>query len=61
MIVRRKQIAYERLIERLEQLREQVRERRNEMTKWTDKNFKAENVKKHLKDLTEGIPQFKWD
>jgi len=61
LIVRRKEIAYERLLKWLEELRKRVKENRDEIAKWRDEKFKAENVKKRLKDLTEGIPEFKWD
>ena len=61
LIIQRKQIAYERLLKRLEELRNRVKESRNEIAKWMDDKFKAENIKKRLKDLNEGIPQFSWD
>jgi len=62
LIVRRKEIAYERLLKWLEELQKRVRESRDEIAKWKDETFKAENVKKHIKDLTEETtPQFRWD
>jgi hypothetical protein len=61
LIVRRKEIAYERLLRRLEELRKQICESRDQIEEWRKPKFKEENVKKHLKDLTEGIAQFRWD
>ncbi len=62
LIVRQKEIAYERLLKWLEELRNRVRESRDEITKWKDEKVKVENVKKHIKDLTEETtPPFRWD
>jgi hypothetical protein len=61
LIVRKKQIAYEQLLKRLEDLQKKVRESRDEIDKWQDEKFKSENVKKHTKDLLEGTPQLRWD
>jgi len=61
LIVKRKEIMYERLLKWLEELKDRVKESKVEIKKWQDKEFKAENVKKRLKDLTEGTPRFEWD
>jgi len=61
LIVRRKEIAYERLLKWLEELRNRVRESRNEIGKWKDEKFKAENVKKHVEDLLDETPRLRWD
>jgi len=61
LIVRKKEIAYERLLRWLEGLRKRVKESRGEIAKSKDEEVKAENVKNRLKDLTEGIPKFAWD
>jgi hypothetical protein len=63
LIVRQKEIAYERLLKWLEGLRNRVRESRDEIIKFQNKEVKAENVKKHIKDLTEEStpPPFRWD
>jgi len=62
LIVRQKQIRYEQLLKWLEELRNRVRESRDEIDKWKDEKFKAENVKKHVKELLEETtPQFRWD
>ncbi|MHC4172564.1 MAG: hypothetical protein ACYTBX_00970 [Planctomycetota bacterium] len=61
LIVRRKQIAYEQLLKRLEELREHVRESRGEIAKWRSDEFKKENVKKRTKELFEETPKLRWD
>jgi hypothetical protein len=62
LIVRQKEIAYERLLKWLEGLRNRVRESRDEIMKWQNEKVKAENVKKHIKDLIEeSTPPFRWD
>ena len=62
LIVRRKQIAYERLIKWLEELRKRIRESRGEITRWRDEKFKNENVKQRMQDLLSETPtEFKWD
>jgi len=59
LIVRRKQIAYERLLKRLEELQKKVRESRGEIAKWRSDELKNENVKQRMQDLLE--PKFNWD
>ena len=61
LIVRRKQIAYEHLLKRLEELQKRIKESRAEIREWRSDKLKAENVKKRIQDLTEGIPKFDWD
>lgn len=61
LIVRRKQIAYERLLKWLEELRKRIRESRGEITRWRDEKFKNDNVKKRTLDLLEETPKFNWD
>ncbi len=53
LMVREKQIAYERLLKRLEELKKRIEERRDEIIKWRDDKYKAEKVKKRIEDLTE--------
>jgi len=53
LIVRRKQIAYERLLEWLEGLRKHIRQSRGEINIWRDEKFKNDNVKKRMQDLLE--------
>ena len=61
LIVRRKQIAYERLLKWLEELRNRIKESRAEIGKWQDAKTKAENVKQRTKELIEGKKGFNWE
>jgi hypothetical protein len=61
LIVRRKQIAYERLLKWLEELKNRVEESKDEIKDMKNEQIKAENVRKHVKDLLEGTPAFHWD
>lgn len=61
VILRRKQMAYERLLKRLEDLRIQMRESRQDILKYQDPKTKDENVKQRAKELLEQKNEFKWD
>ena len=61
LILRRKQMAYERLLKDLEELQNRVKESRAEMLKSQDSKVKADNVKQRLKDLLEQKKGFRWD
>lgn len=61
LIVRRKQIAYERLLRWLEELQNRIKESRDEIIKWQDTKAKAENVKQRRLELLEGKSGFSWD
>jgi len=61
LIVRRKQIAYERLLKWLEGLRKRLRESRGEINIWRDEKFKKDNVKERMQDLLEETTKFRWD
>jgi hypothetical protein len=61
LIVRRKQIAYERLLKWLDELRKRLRERRSEINIWREEKFKNDNVKQRMQDLLEETPKFNWD
>jgi hypothetical protein len=60
LIVRRKQIAYERLLKRLEELQKQVKDSIDDIGKWRDETFKFENVRERIKYLIEENRGFKW-
>lgn len=60
VILRRRQIAYEWLLKRLEDLRNEIRKSREEMIKYRQPNIKEENVKQRIKDLLEEKKRF-WD
>ncbi|UCC97284.1 MAG: hypothetical protein JSW66_15730 [Phycisphaerales bacterium] len=61
LIVRRKQIAYEWLLRRLEDLQNRIRESRAEITKHQDPDVKAENVKQRTGELLEPKKGLRWD
>jgi hypothetical protein len=61
LIVRQKEIAYERLLKWLEELRNRIKESRDEIVQWQNEQAKAENVKNHMKDLLGENPKFRWD
>jgi len=60
LIIKQKEMEYERLLKRLEELKKRIMESREEITEWRDAKFKADSVKKRIKDLIAGGP-FKWD
>jgi len=62
LIVRRKQIEYEELLRRLQELQNRVKASIEDIGKWRNQKFKEEKVKERVKDLTEkGEPRFRWD
>jgi len=61
LIVRRKQIAYEWLLKRLEELQNRINESRAEILKAQDAKVKEENIKNRTKELLEEKKGFRWD
>jgi hypothetical protein len=61
LIVRKKQIAYEWLLKRLEELQNHIKESRAELGIWQDPKTKAENVKERVEYLLEEKKGFSWD
>ena len=61
LLVRRKQVRYEHLLKKLEDLKNEVKESEAEVEKWKDAEFKNKNVKAHVEELISGIEKFKWD
>jgi hypothetical protein len=61
LIVRKKQIAYERLLKWLEELQNRIRESRAELGIWQDPKTKAENVKERVEYLLGEKKGFSWD
>jgi len=61
LIVRRKQIAYERLLKWLEELQNRVQESRADILKAQDAEVKAENIKKRTEELLEEKKGFHWN
>lgn len=61
LIVRRKEIAYEQLLRRLDELQKQVRESKDDIANYKDPRVKQENVRQRVRALTENKVRFKWD
>jgi len=61
LIVRRKEIACEQLLKKLNDLHNQVRESKDELATWRDPKIKQQNVRQRIQDLTENKVRFKWD
>jgi len=59
LIIKRKQIRYEELLQKLEHLKEQLRERKNEVDSL--RSQKAEKVKGRLEELLSGKEKIDWD
>jgi hypothetical protein len=59
--IRQREIAYARLLKRIEDLKKQIRESRDEIAKYRQEKVRKENIKKRLKDLLEEIKKFKWN
>jgi hypothetical protein len=61
LILRRKQLAYEWLLKRLDELQKRIKQSRTEMLKYQDPKVKEENVKQRTKSLLEEKKGFRWD
>jgi len=61
LIVQRKQMAYEQLLKRLQQLQQLIEKSKSDIAKWRNPQLKAESVQKRLKDLLESKGKFPWD
>lgn len=61
LLVKRRQIRYELLQEKLVKMQEHVRKIQVDVEKWNDPAFRKENVKKRLEELMKRSEQFKWD
>ena len=60
LIIRRKQIAYERLLKRLDELQKELTESRKLIDTSRDEKIKAQNIKERIKELTEQSRKFRW-
>jgi hypothetical protein len=60
VIVERKQIEYEQLIEKLETLKKDVEQRKAKMEKWKDAQFKEDSVKARIEELLGKSNKFTW-
>jgi hypothetical protein len=61
LIVKRKQIAYEDLLKKLEEMRKEVEQRKVEVEKWKSAEFKQQSVKDRIKELVSQTEKFEWD
>ena len=61
LIVRRKQIAYERLLKWFEELQNRIKESRADIAKAQGDEVKAENIKTRTKELLEQKKKFNWN
>jgi len=61
LIVRRKQITYERLLKWLEELQNRIQKSKAEIADALKKEIKEKNVKERTKQLLEGEKGFRWD
>ena len=61
LIIRQKQIAYERLLKRLEDLKRKIRESRDKIAEFRQEKVRKENIKKQTEDLLKEIKKFKWN
>jgi hemoglobin-like flavoprotein len=60
LIIRKKIIAYEFLLKRVEELQEELNRNREEIDKWKDEKIRTQNVKERLDELTEPSRKFNW-
>ena len=61
LIVRRKEIEYEQLLEKLKKLAEQVEKSSSELSNWRDPEFMKDNVRARLAELLGERDRFRWD
>ena len=61
LIVKRKELAYEDLTKKLEQLQKEVDQRKAEVEKWKGKDFKNEQVKQRVNELVSETEKFEWE
>ena len=60
LIIRKKIIAYESLLKRVEELQKELNRNREEIDKWKDEKIRAQNVKERVDELTEPSRKFPW-
>jgi chromosome segregation ATPase len=61
LIVKRTQIRYEQLNQKLEQLKEEVKENEAKVEKWKDPEFKKQSVKARMEELLSKAEKFDWE
>ena len=60
LIVHKKQLEYKRLRKKLAKLQEKVKRSEAKVDEWKDPEFKAENVKDRIAELTSETKKFQW-
>jgi hypothetical protein len=60
LIIRKKIIAYEFLLKRIEELQKEFNKSKDETEKWKDPKIKEQNVKERMEELTEPSRKFRW-
>lgn len=61
VILKRKQISYQQLLKKLDELKQEIKKSEANVEKWKDPAFKKESVKKHLEELIAETEGFKWN
>lgn len=61
LIVKRKQIEYERLLERLKELQERVKASEAQVAKWKKAEFKKMSVQGRVEELVGKVEKFRWE
>jgi len=61
LIVKRKQIEYERLLERLKELQERVKASEAQVAKWKKAEFKKMSVQGRVEELVGKTEKFRWE
>jgi hypothetical protein len=61
LIVRRKEVAYEQLLQRLEGLQKQVTDSKVDIARFKDEQIRQENVRQRVEALIGNKVRFKWD
>jgi hypothetical protein len=61
LIVKRKQIEYENLLKKLQELQERVKESEAQVEKWKEAKFKNISVKGRVEELVGKAEEFRWE
>jgi hypothetical protein len=61
IILKRRQLAYEDLLKKLDELKEQINKRKAAVQRWKDPAFKKENITTRMNELLNGSEEFKWN
>lgn len=61
LIVRRKQIILDELLEKIKKLQEQISDQKNEIREWRTPEFRNKAIEERMKELMEDIAKFNWN